>query len=546
MKRKVSILLILMLVMSLFTGCQNADNNQGLENGNKDIVTEKDENSTQEDSILNDEDMFTKRDYKTEYDESDVITINLNGTSATASSDSVKISGTTITITEEKTHIISGILTDGMIIVDADESAKLQLVFDGAHITSQNSAALYILEADKVFVTLAEGSKNTLANGGEFTAIDDNNIDGAIFSKQDLTLNGSGELVVDSPAGHGIVCKDDLVFTGGSYVVNAASHGLDVNDSVRIAEASLTIESGEDAIHAEDSDEDTDGFIYISSGNIAINAGDDGIHAEDSLTIKFGKIDIFESCEGLEAFQMDIQGGDIRIVASDDGLNASGGTEESDTTEAQEFVPEMNGERPEMPQMDGKMPEMNGERPERGERPEMSGERPEMNGERPQMGGGAPGGFAGFGGASSSNSNGSIKISGGILYINASGDGIDANGSLEITGGHVTVVGPTHGDTAILDYDKTGVIIGGTFIGTGASGGMAQSFSDSEQGVIAVSVGNQSAGTEIILKDSNGNTLIKHSPELDFSAIILSSSDIIKGETYIITIGSQSGEVEAN
>ena len=513
MKRKISILLVMMLVLSLSTGCQNTDNNQGTKEDNQGSVSE--------DSSQNDEDVFTKRDYKTEYDESDAITINLNGTSATASSDSVKISGTTITITEEKTHIISGTLTDGMIIVDADESAKLQLVFDGAHITSQNSAALYILEADKVFVTLAEDSQNTLANGGNFTAIDDSNIDGAIFSKQDLTLNGSGSLKIDSPAGHGIVCKDDLVFTGGSYVVNAASDGLNANDSIRITEASFSIA-----------------------------AGDDGIHVEENLIIKSGKIDISESCEGLEAFQMEIQGGDIRIVASDDGLNASGGEEESDATvESQNEVPQMNGERPEMngqpPEMSGERPEMNGQPPEmNGERPQMNGERPEMNEEHPQMGG-APEGFAVFGGASSSNSNGNIKISGGTLYINASGDGIDANGSLEITGGHVTVVGPTHGDTAILDYDKTGVITGGTFIGTGASG-MAQSFGDSEQGVIAISVGNQAAGTEITLKDADGNMLITHSPELDFSAVILSSSDIIKGETYIITIGSQSGEVEAN
>lgn len=501
MKRKVAILLILTLVLSLFTGCKNVDNNKEVEDDNQSVVSENDKNSA-----LSDEDLFTDRDYKTDYDKTDAIIIELNNTSATASSDSVKISGTTITITEEKTHIISGTLTDGMIIVDVDESAKLQLVLDGAHITSQSSAPLYILEADKVFVTLVEGSQNTLTNGGAFTAIDDNDIDGAIFSKQDLTLNGSGSLEVTSPAGHGIVCKDDLVFTGGTYGINAGEDGLNANDSIRITESSLEIE-----------------------------AGDDGIHVEDSLVIVSGQIDITKSCEGLEAFQMDIQGGDINIVASDDGLNASGSEETSDTTENQDVIPEMNGERPEM-----------GKRPERGEHPEMNGQPPEMNEERSEMNVERLGGFQGMGGASSANSNGSIKISGGTLYINASGDGIDANGSLEITGGYITVAGPTYGDTAILDYDKTGVITGGTFIGTGASGGMAQSFSDSKQGVIAVSVGKQSAGTEIILKDSQGNTLLTHNPELDFSAVILSSPDIIKGERYMITVGTQSGEVEAN
>ena len=134
--------------------------------------------------------------------------------------------------------------------------------------------------------------------------------------------------------------------------------------------------------------------------------------------------------------------------------------------------------------------------------------------------------------------------SGGTLYINASGDGIDANGTVEITGGHTTVVGPTQGDTATLDYDISATITGGTFIGTGASG-MAQTFSDSNQGVVAVSVGNQKAGTEIILKDASGKTLIAYKPELDFAVVILSSPDIAKGKTYSITVGSQFGEFEA-
>ena len=127
----------------------------------------------------------------------------------------------------------------------------------------------------------------------------------------------------------------------------------------------------------------------------------------------------------------------------------------------------------------------------------------------------------------------------------SSGDGLDANGTLEITGGYTVVVGPTQGDTATLDYDKSGIITGGTFIGTGASG-MAQTFSDSKQGVIAVSVGNQAAGTQIILKDKNGNTVLEHTPELNFAVVILSSPDMVKGETYSITVGSQSGEFEAS
>lgn len=623
MKKILSILFILTLVLGMLAGCTPGDQPNGTNPignsaaGSDPNTPNKGNNAGQSSSAapveadfsMTDEDMFTARDVRTSYDANKAVKIQLNGTSAAASSNSVQINGSTVTIREEATYVISGNLTNGMLIVDAPDTAKLQLVLNGVNITSQTSAALYILEADKVFVTLADGTSNTLANGGVFTAIDDNSIDAPLFSKQDLTLNGSGTLTVTSPAGHGIVSKDDLVITGGSYVVNAASHGLDANDSVRIGGASLTIDAGKDAIHAENKDDAAKGFVYISSGSIkgeaegdgitasaymqiaggtidllvgggsengskehsdffggfmgggygggrpgqkgpsnsknpqaedsgtstkglkaansilisggnfsidsaddsihsnvsviinggtfTIASGDDAIHAEDTLTVTAGKIDISQCYEGLEALHIDVRGGDIRLVADDDGLNAAGGTDQSGTT-----------------------------------------------GGRDGMFGGGGFGGGGFGGMSS-GSNGSIQISGGTLYINASGDGLDANGTLEISGGHTTVVGPTQGDTATLDYDKTGVITGGTFIGTGSTM-MAQSFSDSTQGVIALKSGNCSAGTRIVLKDSTGKELISRTPELDFAVVILSSPELVKGETYTVMIGSNSGEFKAS
>lgn len=621
MKKILSVLLIFSLMCCLLAGCRKPsgdnetidDHNQP--SGNNEIINNNESNgadipdSTTDpvdvDFSQSDEDMFTNRDMKAEYSETDGVLIQLNGNSATASSNSVKISGSTVTITEEATYIISGTL-DGMIVVNAEDTAKLQIVLNGVDITSQTSAALYILEADKVFVTLADGTTNTLANGGNFTAIDENNIDAAVFSKQDLTFNGSGSLTVTSPAGHGIVCKDDLVFTGGTYTVNSASHGLDANDSVRITgTTSLTIDAGKDGVHCENTDDASLGFIYIangtmnieaegdgiaagayvqikngafdllsgggsvnglkaSSGNyggfrgggpgqmwpngaqsttndesgtsmkgikaansllisggnfkidsaddsihsdvsVAINggtfeiaSGDDAIHAEETLIVTAGTINITKCYEGLEALDIEVTGGDIQLVASDDGLNAAGGTDSSG----------------------------------------MTGGRDGM------FGGGRGGGPGGMGGGMSAG-NGSIVISGGNLYVNASGDGIDANGTITISGGYTVVVGPTQGDTATLDYDRSATITGGTFIGTGAAG-MAQTFSDSEQGVVALMVGNQSAGTNITLNDKNGNTVISYTPELSFAVVIFSSPDIISGETYTITVGSNSGEFEAN
>ncbi len=619
MKKYISLLLCSLLLLSVLSGCGDAKVDTPSGNNGQAGVTEnpdKDESTNQDDSTeatqgeapdaylsQTDTEMFTDRDNRATYDESTAVKIELNGSSATASSGSVKINGSTVQITEEATYIISGTLDDGMLVVNAPDTAKLQLVFNGVDITSSDCAALYILEADKVFLTLTDGTQNSLTNGGSFTPIDDENIDAALYSKQDLTINGSGSLTVTSPAGHGIVGKDDLVITGGTLQVDAASHALDANDSVRFTGATLTATAGKDGIHCENNDDNSRGFVYVSGGSLNIQAegdgisagyyvnitggtfdilagggyengtkessgnwggfmggghggggrpgmsgansttttdddsstsmkgiksvstmqidggtftidsaddslhsdtdltinggtyqiasGDDAVHAEEKLTVNNGTIRISTSYEGLEALHIAVTDGDIDLTASDDGLNAAGGTDSSGT------------------------------------------------GGRDNMFGGGHGGMMG------GSSNGSIVISGGNLKINASGDGIDANGTLEISGGYTTVVGPTQGDTATLDYDKSATITGGTFIGTGASN-MAQTFSDSKQGVISVSVGSQAAGTMITLTDKDGKTVISYAPELSYQVVILSSPDIISGETYTITVGSQSGEFEAS
>lgn len=196
-------------------------------------------------------------------------------------------------------------------MVDAGKKDKLQLVLDGVSVHSGTSAALYILEADKVFVTLADGTENTLSNGGSFTPVDDNNIDGAVFSKQGLTFNGSGSLTVTSPGGHGIVCKDDLVFTGGSYTVSAASHGLDANDSVRVTGASFTIDAGKDGVHAENKDDETRGFVYVSGGSAKASKQSD------------------ISCKGMKVTgDLLVHDGSFSIDSADDAVgNRSAGTQ---------------------------------------------------------------------------------------------------------------------------------------------------------------------------------------------------------------------------
>lgn len=208
----------------------------------------------------------------------------------TASS-GVSISGNIITITKEGTYVLSGALSEGQIVVDAD-SAKVQLVLDNADITCASSAAIYVKNADKAFITLAEGSENILMNTAEYEAIDDNNIDAVIFSKDDLTLNGKGTLTINSEYGHGIVSKDDLKLVGGTCNITAKKHALSGKDSVRIAAGTYNLTSGKDGIHSENADDDEKGFVYIASGDFTIESTGDGIDASYVVQIDDGDFDI--------------------------------------------------------------------------------------------------------------------------------------------------------------------------------------------------------------------------------------------------------------
>ncbi len=265
---------------------------------------------------------FSGRDLSGEYDTAEAVEITLNGATAEASSETVRIDGGTVTITAAGTYILTGSLDDGSVIVDATKDDKVQLVLNGVSIRSSDYAAIYVKQADKVFVTLADGTVNTLVNGGSYTQTDENEVDAVIFAKDDITFNGTGTLRITANAGSGVVGKDEVTITMGVYEITAAEHAIRAKDSLAIADGSFTLYANEDGLHAENGDDETLGSIYIAGGSFVIQVRDDAIHANTLLQIDGGTFEI-TAAEGLEATYVLINGGDIQISASDDGINAA-------------------------------------------------------------------------------------------------------------------------------------------------------------------------------------------------------------------------------
>ena len=230
-------------------------------------------------------------------------------------------SGEDISITKAGVYVISGSATDVTITVDATDDDKVQLVLNGAEITNKDFPCIYVKNTDKVFVTTVKGTTSSLTVSGTFTADGKTNTDAVLFSKDDLVLNGLGTLNITS-SDNGISCKDDLKVTGGTVIISAADCGLEANDSISIADGNITITAKNDAIHCEYDEDNSVGSIYICGGTLNLKAGDDGIHATTIFQIDEGSVTV-AAAEGIEATWVQINGGDVSVTATDDGVNAA-------------------------------------------------------------------------------------------------------------------------------------------------------------------------------------------------------------------------------
>ena len=437
--------------------------------------------------------LFSDKDFNTEYGSSKAVRVNLSALSG-ISAKGLTVNGNAVTINAGGQYIISGSLEDGQVIIDAADNDEVHLILDNADISNSSVPVIYAKKAGKILITLAKGSKNKLNVSGKFADSDAGKTNAVIFSQTDLTLNGTGELNIESKYGSGIVSKKDLRVTGGSFTVSASKHALKGCDNVSIADGKFTLPAGKDGIHSENEENAESGNIYIKNGEFTINTASEALDAINDITIDGGYINIVKADEGMEALTININGGKIMVVSSDDGLNAS-------YSDKEEIEAKLSGTA---------LTDNTSKKTKKKGPPVLS----------------------------ESAASTYVNITGGEITINSQADGIDSNGSVYVSGGKVNILGPVSDGDAALDYDLTALISGGEFIASG-SRGMVQGFSDKSAQASFIATFSKTVKGEVIVSDSSGLTILKTNQDKDFQSIVISSKDLKVGETYKIRAGGQ-------
>ncbi len=469
-----AIAIIFSLVISCFTSCSQAA--EGSVTPTQSEATKVSVSSSAE-TLSASPTPVIKQTYKDEdtdsrYDETSATKITLRDTSIVVSGTGAKASGSTVTITSAGTYIMTGTLSDGQIVIDADKKDNVRLVLNGANITNKTGAAIYAALADKLTITLVEGTQNVVTDGGSnfaYTLVADEEPNAAIFAKCDLIFNGTGSLAVHAGFNNGIGTKDDLVIVSGGYDIDATNDGLKGKDSITILDGNLKISAGGDGIQSDNSEDTAKGWVLLEGGIIEISAANDGIQAYSNLTINGGTIEVTKSYEGLEAAIITITNGMINLISTDDGINAAGGND-SET--------------------DGQLEK---------------------------------GSFAQTG-------HYSINISGGTISFVAGGDGLDSNGDLNISGGTIYAFINSTPDNGAIDVDGTFTATGGTIVygGTGAAGIPGDNSTQSYVAVNTISEGSK------ISVQKDGKEIVSFTPSMNCQYLVISSPDIKSGESYDI------------
>lgn len=616
--RATAMTLVLTAAMLPLTGCTNAESSSAdsVQSSTAASQTDSAGENPVEDSSIPTSDIaaytniqLSNADTDTAWSADDPVIQCAGDSATTTAAEGIIIAGQQITITKGGTYVLQGALNNGQVIVALqDETEKVHLICNGIAITS-SSAALWVQQADKVILTLADGTENIFTDGTDYASEEENasTPNACIYSKDDLTINGGGALTVNGNCNNGIHTTHDLRIVSGRITVRSVNHGLRGSGSVVIKDGEIAIDAKGDGIKSTEVDTEGKGFVDIEGGSVTVSAqqdgidaavalvinggtlnvesgggtvnapahsdgmhggwgdwftdqnttdttvstkgikagnllavmqgtvqiqaaddaihcggdtaisggvltlaaGDDGIHSDDELTVSGqARVTVTQSYEGLEAYHICISGGETRVTASDDGLNAAGGDTASADTDNSDAAAPNHGNAP----------------------PNGGG-----FGDRP-FGGGGFGGFA--------TGTGNLDITGGYLYVNAGGDGLDSNGDITMTGGVAVICGPTNNGNGPLDSGDNNnkiTLTGGTLIAVGATGMMETP----ESNYIASASLNAAAGTLIVVTDAEGTVLGALQTPKDAQGIVFGANGANEGYT-VYTGGTYEGELNGD
>lgn len=520
---------------------------------------------------------FNEEDAYSNWQNGTVTTITLSDTGIQVEGLGASAQGQVLTITSGGTYVLNGTLSSGQIVVNSNDTNVVRLVLNGVEITCEDNAPLYVENAKKVVVSLEEGTTNRFTDGATY-GTNTEEPDSAIFSKDDLTFNGTGTLEVNANYQNGITSKDDLRIMEGTFIVNAVNHGIKGKDMVAIKDGNFKVNAGGDAIKSTEDVDQTKGFVNIEAGTFNLTAGQDGIQGETNVQILGGTYEIVTnggsangethtqemgmggmmrperateetstSYKGIKATQnimitngtihldtaddsihsnhnIEISGGEIKAASGDDGIHADNlltiTAGNIDVTKSYEGLEALNvvisgGDIQVVASDDG----IN-----------VAGGNDSSALSRP--------GANNF--SQTTNSDAKLQIDGGTITVDADGDGLDANGAIYMNGGMVVVNGPTNGGNGALDYDTACEVTGGTFIAAGSMQ-MAQGVSESSTQptlMMTFTQATQAAGTMIHVKDEAGNIVVSCAPTKAYQSLVISSPELIQGKTYTLSYGA--------
>jgi len=504
--------------------------------------------------------------------DSSINAIYLNGDTAEYTGSNISVSGSTVTITDAGTYYISGTLDDGSIVIDTDADADVILVLNGVSITCSNSAAIYCSQCSMLIINLVEGTTSTLTDGDsyEYESEDTDEPNACLYCDDDLTINGSGSLVVNGNYNNGIVAKDTLKIYNGNITVYAVNNAIKGKDAIMISGGVTEVESDGDGIKSDNDTDTSKGYVIIEGGVVTIDAEEDGISAETTVKITGGTVNITTgdgssttssgssnwgwstsssstvSKKGIKAtYLIVIEGGEITIDSEDDSIHSNGSVDITDgTLEISSGDDGIHG--------DTRLTISGGEINVTKSYEGLEASTINIDGGTTYVvasddglnsaGGSDSSSTSGRTGMNSfSSSTGTLNITGGYLYVNATGDGLDSNGSIYMTGGEVYVDGPTDSGNGTIDYgdssSDTFALSGGTLVAVGSTG-MAQSATatGSAYSVEVYFGSTNSSGSVITIKDSDGNTVLEYTAAKSFAWGNFVLSEFESGETYTIYV----------